>query len=55
MSHKNKDKKIADLEVERPVLMAEKDDLIRKIWNLQARNAQLVEEIKDLRKKMEKY
>lgn len=52
---KTKDKQIADLLEERSKLMQENDRLIGKIWSMEARNKQLVDEINVLRKKLEKY
>lgn len=52
---KTKDRQIADLLEERSKLMQENDRLIGKIWSIEARNKQLVDEINVLRKKLEKY
>ena len=52
---KTKDRQIADLLEERSNLMQENDRLIGKIWRMEARNKQLVDEINALRKKLEKY
>lgn len=52
---KTKDKQIADLLEERSKLMQENDRLIGKLWSMEARNRQLVDEINVLRKKLEKY
>lgn len=52
---KTKDRQIADLLEERSKLMQENDRLIGKIWSMEARNRQLVDEINVLRKKLEKY
>lgn len=52
---KTKDKQIADLLEERSKLMQENDRLVGKIWSMEARNKQLVDEINVLRKKLEKY
>lgn len=49
---KTKDKQIADLLEERSKLMQENDRLIGKIWSIEARNKQLVDEINALRKKV---
>lgn len=55
MSYRNKDGQIVDLLEERSKLMQENDRLIGKIWSMEARNRQLVDEINVLRKKLEKY
>lgn len=52
MSYKNKDRQIADLLEERSALMQENDRLIGKLWSMEARNKQLVDEINVLRKKI---
>lgn len=52
---KTKDRQIADLLEERSKLMQENDRLVGKIWSMEARNKQLVDEINVLRKKLEKY
>ena len=54
MSYRNKDRQIADLLEERSKLMQENDRLIGKIWSMEARNKQLVDEINGLRKKVRK-
>lgn len=53
--YKSKDRQIAELLEERSKLMQENDRLVGKIWSMEARNKQLVDEINVLRKKLEKY